>query len=172
MEAAAMHRRSLLLAGLCLSIAACKKQTAEIVPPAPRPISAAATAEFCSMGLLEHPGPKAQIFVRDRPDPYWFATVRDAIAFMRLPEMPKDIAVIWVSDMAHAHDWQQPDVWVDASQAVFVIGSRRRSGMETDEAVPFSDADAARMYAETEGGRVVRLSEIPSSYIFPEGTRS
>jgi copper chaperone NosL len=169
---AAMDRRALMLAGLGLAVSACKKQQAETTPPAPRPISAAATAEFCGMGLLEHPGPKAQIFVRDRPDPYWFSTVRDAIAFTRLPEMPKDIAVIWVSDMARAHDWQQPDAWVEASRAVFVIGRRRRSGMETDEAVPFGDADAARLFAETEGGRMVRLSEIPSSYIFPEGNRS
>jgi copper chaperone NosL len=169
---AAMYRRSLLLAGLGLSIAACKKQTAGTAPPAPRPISAAATAEFCGMGLLEHPGPKAQIFVRSRLDPYWFSTVRDAIAFTRLPEMPKDIAVMWVSDMARAYDWQQPDAWVDGSQATYVIGSRRRSGMETDEAVPFGDAAAARLFAETEGGRMVRLSEIPSSYIFPDGARS
>jgi copper chaperone NosL len=169
---AIVYRRSLLLTGLGLLVAACKKQTAGTAPPSPRPISAAANAEFCGMGLLEHPGPKAQIFVRDRPDPYWFSTVRDAIAFMRLPEMPKDITVIWVSDMARSHDWQQPDAWVDGSQATYVIGSRRRSGMETDEAVPFGDAAAARLFAETEGGRVVRLSEIPSSYIFPEGSQS
>jgi copper chaperone NosL len=168
---AAMHRRTILLAGLGMSLAACKKQVANTTPP-PRPLGAAATAEFCGMGLLEHPGPKAQIFVRDRPDPYWFSTVRDAIAFTRLPEMPEDIAVIWVSDMARAHDWQQPDAWVDVAQAYFVIGSRRRSGMETDEAVPFGDAAAARLFAEAEGGRLVRLSEIPANYIFPEGSQS
>lgn len=168
---AALYRRSLLLVGL-LSIAACKKQTAETAPPAPRPIGASAVAEFCGMNLLEHAGPKAQIFVRDRPDPYWFATVRDAIAFTRLPEMPKDITVMWVSDMARSHQWEQPDAWVDASRAVFVIGSRRRSGMETAEAVPFSDPAAARMFAESDGGQVVRLSQIPSSYIFPEGSQS
>jgi copper chaperone NosL len=50
------------------------------------------------MTLGEHPGPKGQIFVRDRAEPYWFATVRETVAFTLLPEMPKGIVAIYVSD--------------------------------------------------------------------------
>lgn len=162
-----MHRRFLLSAA-ALPLFACKKQR-DAERPAARPITAEARAEFCGMDLLEHPGPKGQIFVRERADPFWFATVRDAIAFRMLPEMPKDIVVIWVSDMARARDWDHPDGWVAAEDATFVIGSQRRSGMETGEAVPFSDAAAARRFTEHQGGRMVRLNEIPLSYIFPAG---
>ena len=43
-----------------------------------------------------------------------------------LPEEPKDIRAIYVSDMAKAPSWDKPGAnnWVDAKQASFVIGSR------------------------------------------------
>ena len=58
-----------------------------------------------------------------------------------LPEEPKDIRAIYVSDMAKAPNWDKPGAnnWVDAKQASFVIGSRMQGGMGGDEAVPFSD---------------------------------
>ena len=58
-----------------------------------------------------------------------------------LPEEPKDIRAIYVSDMAKAPNWDKPGAtnWVDAKQASFVIGSRMKGGMGGDEAVPFSD---------------------------------
>ena len=119
------------------------------------------------MSLSEHAGPKAQIFVRGLSDPYWFATVRDAFAFIMLPEMPKAIEAIYVNDMARAKSWEQPEqgTWVEASKAFFVIASRRRSGMNTDEAIPFGNADAARKFVEAEGGRIVRFDDMPRDYI-------
>ncbi|CAH2601382.1 Copper-binding lipoprotein NosL [Rhodovastum atsumiense] len=166
-----MHRRRFLAACFALPVVACKEERAE-APPPPRPVTAAAIGTFCGMSLDEHPGPKGQIFVRDRADPYWFSTVRDAIAFTMLPEMPRDIAAIYVSDMARARDWDQPETWVTAQQALFVIGSRRRSGMQTDEAIPFGEAAAAHRFAAENGGQVLRFSEIPPAYIFPDGERS
>jgi copper chaperone NosL len=119
------------------------------------------------MSLSEHGGPKGQIFVRDLADPYWFSTVRDAFAFAMLPEMPKAIAAIYVNDMARAQNWDQPEpgMWIEAHRAVYVIGSRRRSGMQTDEAIPFGDAAAARRFAEANGGRVVGFADMPRNYI-------
>ncbi len=109
------------------------------------------------MSLTEMAGPKAQIFVRGLPDPYWFGSVRDISPSLFLPEMPKAITAIYVSDMARAKNWDQPEpgTWVDAHKASYVIGSRRRSGMGTDEAIPFGDAAAARRFADANGGRVV-----------------
>ena len=133
-----MRRRELLF-GL-IALAACKRGDTVADAPHPREITDAATAQFCGMALTEHAGPKAQIFIRGLHDPYWFATVRDAFAFTMLQEMPKAISAIYVSDMARAKNWDQPEpgIWVEAHQAYFVIGSRRRSGMGTDEAIPFS----------------------------------
>lgn len=160
-----MRRREVLLALVLL--AACKRQEVVAELPRPREVTEAATAQFCGMALTEHAGPKAQIFVQGLADPYWFATVRDAFAFTMLPEMPKAILAIYVNDMARAKNWDQPEpgMWIEAHQAYFVIGSRRRSGMGTDEAIPFGDAVAARRFAEANGGQVVSFADMPRDYI-------
>lgn len=161
--------RILPLALLVLVLVGCKEENKGPLPP-PQEVSESATGQFCGMLLTEHPGPKGQIFVRDQPQPFWFATVRDAFAFTMLPEMPKNIVAIYVNDMAHARNWDQPEpgAWVDAHKAFYVIGSRRRSGMGGDEAVPFGDAEAARRFADESGGRVVRFNDMPRGYIFSD----
>lgn len=146
-----------------------ERHGATAIKPPPQEVTDQAVAQFCGMLLSEHAGPKGQIFVRDQKQPLWFASVRDAITYLRLPEMPKNIAAVYVNDMGRAHNWAHPEAgtWIDAYQAVYVIGSRRRSGMETAEAVPFGDRAAAQQFAQANGGRVMSLAEIPDSYIFP-----
>jgi copper chaperone NosL len=160
----------LLMAALSAGLAgACTKQQ-DAARPAPQEISAEAEAQFCGMTLAEHPGPKGQLFVRGQDKPFWFASVRDTFAFTMLPEMPKNIAAIYVNDMGRARNWAAPEpgTWVEAREAVYVIGSHRRGGMETDEAVPFADPAAARRFAEQNGGRVVSYAEMPLNYIFSQ----
>ncbi len=158
-----------LLAGLA---AGCNNQDA--AKPAPQEITEAVKAEFCGMALAEHPGPKGQLFLRGQDKPLWFASVRDTFAFTMLPEMPKNIAAIYVNDMGRARSWATPEpgTWVEARNAVYVIGSRHRTGMDTDEAVPFGDPAAARQFAVENGGRVVNYQNMPPDYIFPEGDGS
>ena len=160
-----MRRREVLLSLLFLT--ACKREDVAAQLPRPREVTDAATAQFCGMNLTEHAGPKGQIFIEGMPDPYWFATVRDAFAFAILPEMPKAISAIYVNDMARANNWEQPEpgMWIEAHQASYVIGSRRRGGMGADEAIPFSDAAAARRFADANGGRVVSFDAMPRDYI-------
>jgi copper chaperone NosL len=160
-----MKRRTVLI-GL-LTLAQCKPDRQDAGLPTPREITDASVGQFCGMSLTEHAGPKGQIFVRDLPDPYWFATVRDAFAFAMLPEMPKAITAIYVNDMARAQDWDQPEpgTWVEAHQAFYVIDSDRRSGMQTEEAIPFGKDAAARNFAAANGGRIVRFAEMPRDYI-------
>jgi NosL len=102
----AVARAPLALAVLALLLAGCGKSDHEAAPPAPLEISESGPAQFCGMALGEHAGPKGQIFLRDQAKPLWFASVRDAFAFLLLPEMPKDIAVIYVNDMARANNWR------------------------------------------------------------------
>lgn len=153
-----------------LALAACGKADETAAPP-PRPITADAIAQFCDMAVTEHAGPKGQIFVKSRSDPYWFASVRDAFAFTMLPEEPKDIVAIYVSDMAKEKDWNNPTPtnWVEARSAVFVIDSRKQSGMSEAEAVPFSDAEAAKRFVAKNGGRMVQFHQMPRHYILPKG---
>jgi copper chaperone NosL len=167
MMQAGMKRLAL---ALCLFaaplLASCQKERDAAAPP-PREVTDSSVAQFCGMNLSEHAGPKAQIFIRGLPDPYWFSTVRDAFAFLMLPEMPKATIAIFVNDMARAKYWDQPEpgLWVEAKQAVYVIGSRRRSGMNSDEAIPFGTSGAAEKFAAAEGGRIVRFDDMPRDYI-------
>jgi copper chaperone NosL len=160
-----MRRREFLL-GLVL-LAACNRDDATADAPRPREPTDASVAQFCGMTLTEHAGPKAQIFIQGLRDPYWFATVRDAFAFVLLPEMPKAISAIYVNDMARAKNWDQPEpgMWIEAHKAFYVIESRRRSGMDANETIPFGDSAAAKRFAEVNGGRVVSFDDVPRDYV-------
>jgi copper chaperone NosL len=147
-----------------LLLTACgPKEEARIPPPAP--LSAAAIGHFCGMAVLEHAGPKAQAWVAGLDQPYWFTSVRDAVAFTLLPEEPKAIAALYVTDMTKAAGWDKPGPWIEAHRAVYVIGSSQRGGMGGDEAVPFSDPAAAAAFARQYGGTVVRFEQIPRDYV-------
>jgi copper chaperone NosL len=160
---------ALLVAALLLGLVACGEEQKAEAPP-PQEVTDEATGQFCGMALVEHPGPKGQIFVRGEPEPLWFATVRELFAFTMLPEMPKDVAAIYVTDMARAQNWDQPEpgTWIEADKGFYVIGSNRRSGMNTDELVPFGDEAAARSFAAEHGGKIVRFAEMPADAVFPD----
>ncbi|MGX5736495.1 nitrous oxide reductase accessory protein NosL [Bosea thiooxidans] len=156
---------TLLVASLAL--VACKEEKAAEAPPPPRELTQRAMGHYCGMNVLEHPGPKGQILLASRLEPVWFSSARDTLSFTMLPEEAKDIQAIYVSDMGKAPSWAEPGAanWIEARQASFVVGSRARSGMGADEAVPFSDRGAAEKFASENGGRVVAYSEVPKDYI-------
>jgi copper chaperone NosL len=150
--------RGLALAGLLL-VAACSEE--EAAAPPPQALGGEEVGHYCGMLLAEHSGPKGQILVKSGGRTFWFSSVRDTFAFLRLPEEPKDIAAVYVSDMAKAPSWEQPGAsnWVKAEEAVFVIGSGKQGGMGGPEAVPFSQEAAAQDFAAANGGRVVSYKE-------------
>lgn len=135
---------------------------------APKP--AALTREdvgyYCRMTVLDHKGPKGQVYIKGQAKPLWFTSVRDTIAFTLRPGEPKGITAIYVNDMARANwDHPEPGTWIAARAAVYVIGSSRRGGMGGTEAVPFGDRTAAERFAKKFGGRVVTYDKIPASYV-------
>jgi copper chaperone NosL len=154
---------------IAAALVACGKKEEAAAPPPPREATADAIAQFCNMSVTEHPGPKGQIFIKSKAEPFWFASVRDAFAFTMLPEEPKDIAAIYVNDMSTAPDWDHPGPWIDARKAVFVIDSKKRGGMGEAEAVPFADEAKAKEFLAANGGKLVRFDEMPRKYILPEG---
>ena len=156
--------RALPLALVAL-LAACEPEQAAVKPP-PQEITREAIGHYCNMIVVDHQGPKAQIFLKDRPDPIWFSSVRDAIAFTLLPEEPKNVAAIYVNDMAQASwDAPEPGSWIEAAKAFYVIGSGRRGGMGAKEAVPLGTRDRAEAFAAAHGGHVMTFEEIPPDYI-------
>lgn len=160
----------LMAAAVALAIAGCSDES-PVEPPKPFALTADAIGRYCGMNVLEHPGPKGQIMLGEIPEPIWFSSARDAVAFTMLPEEPKNIAAIYVSDMAKAESWETPGAenWVEARQAHYVIGSSMRGGMGAPEAVPFSTQAAADAFARENGGEVVGFAEIPSDYVLGTG---
>ena len=156
-------RRSVILTGLLLTACGEPEPTAA---PTPQELTREAIGHYCQMIVADHLGPKAQILLTDRDAPVWFSSVRDAIAFTLLPDEPKNIAAIYVNDMAKASwDAPEPDTWIEAETAHFVIGSEMRGGMGALEVVPFSDVAEAEAFASRHGGQIVAYTEIPSDYI-------
>lgn len=154
--------------GLILLLAACGEDQQAAAPPPPLTLDREAVGHYCGMTVADHEGPKGQIHVAGRAEPYWFTSVRDTVAFTLLPEEPKDIRAIYVSDMAASDEWAQPSAWIDARQAVFVLDSDMRGGMGQREAVPFSDRAAAERFTTDHGGTIVAFDAIPRSYILDE----
>lgn len=155
----------LALAGL--GLVACEGDAPPPAPPTAVEAPLEATGHYCGMLLSEHAGPKGQIHLASRDQPIWFTSVRDTIAFLRLPEEPRDITAVYVNDMGRARQWEQPgaDTWIRLDDALLVIESDRMGGMGAPEAVPFSEQAAAEAYVEEHGGRILRLAEIPDDYV-------
>jgi copper chaperone NosL len=139
----------------------------EIEIPKPVALTETAIGHYCGMNVLEHPGPKGQVMLGQIPEPIWFSSARDVVAFTMLPEEPKNISAIYVSDMAKAPSWEEPGAenWIDARQAFYVVGSSVRGGMGAPETVPFSTEAAAVEFAGRNGGQVVGFAEIPHDYV-------
>ncbi|WP_300295983.1 nitrous oxide reductase accessory protein NosL [Ferrovibrio sp.] len=148
-------------------LAGCRDDARTSDLPPPRTLTAEAIGNYCGMNVLEHPGPKGHILLAGWPEPVWFSSARDTLAYTMLPEEAKTISAIYVSDMARAASWDNPGIenWIEARQASFVIGSRMRSGMGADEAVPFGDRAAAERFVAEHGGRIVGFADVPRDYI-------
>lgn len=155
---------------LPLALAGCGEKQASKIPP-PHRMTSDVIGHYCGMNVLEHPGPKGQILVASLIEPVWFSSARDAIAFTMLPEEPKDIQAIYVSDMGKADSWENPGAenWIEARKALFVIGSSAKGGMGGDEAVPFSDRGTAEKFVSKNGGRIVTFTEVPRDYVLGSG---
>ena len=165
-----MRRWRVLLAIALLALsglAGCGDDDETVAKPAPVEPTREASGHYCGMILLDHKGPKAQVHLPDEPEPVWFSSVRDAIAFTMLPEEPRNYTAIYVNDMGVAQwDAPEPGTWIDANAAHYVIGSDRMGGMGVPEAVPFAERDAAERFVAVHGGRIVALTDVPESYIF------
>ena len=154
------------LALLSMLIAGCDENEQAKAPP-PMELTRDASGHYFGMIVVDHPGPKAQVHLKRREDPVWFTSVRDAVVFTMLPEEPKTIAAIYVTDMSKAVNWDSPGpaTWVEAHEAWYVLESSRVGGMGAPEAVPFSDQADAEAFAGQYGGRLVRFDGIPPEYV-------
>ncbi|MBL4807579.1 MAG: nitrous oxide reductase accessory protein NosL [Rhodobacteraceae bacterium] len=155
---------ALALAALLLS--ACDDETSHALPD-PMILTDEAAGYYCQMEILEHDGPKGQLFLAGLPAPLWFSQVRDGLAYLKSPEQEGEILVLYVNDMGEAEDWSLPgpENWIDAADAFYVVGSDAIGGMGAPELVPFSDATKAQEFASQHGGNVLKLDEISAETV-------
>lgn len=161
----ALLRSTLFILGLTL-LAGCQQKTAQDTTP--QDMTAETLGHYCQMNLLEHPGPKGQVFLEGMPAPLFFSQVRDVIAYMRGPEQMAPIVAVYVNDMgAPGATWDHPGDgnWIAVDKAVYVVGSTRQGGMGAPETVPFSSTEKAQSFARAEGGRVLALDEITDDMV-------
>lgn len=152
---------------LMLCLAACREEVVQNVDPVP--LTDETIGYYCQMQLVEHEGPKGQIHLEGLPGaPLFFSQVRDAIAYVHMPEQTHTILAIWVNDMgATGASWSEPGTknWIDAKTARFVVGSSKDGGMGTPEIVPFAKEADAQAFAAIFGGTVMGFAEIPEDAV-------
>lgn len=158
---------ALIVALAGLTLAGCGSQNDSSAKPDPHPITADAVGHYCSMDLIEHDGPKGQIFIRGNSEPLWFSTIRQTLAYTIMPDSPRGLDAIYVTDMAIVQNMRQPeaDSWMDAREAYFVTESKLPGGMGGEDPLPFSDRSKAEEFAATYGGTILTFDEIPEDYI-------
>ena len=157
-------RHLFLLASILL---AAGEEDAALNPPEPVAMTPEILGHYCQMNIAEHDGPKGQIHLEGYPDPIFFGQVRDAIAYLREPEQTARVTAAFVSDMSKAESWARPgeENWIAIVDAHFVVGSTALGGMGAPELVPFGQVQDAEAFAVTNGGTILKLSEIPDAAV-------
>lgn len=158
------------LAPACLALLVACDNDQVAAPPLPVELTSDAVGHYCNMVVAEHPGPKAQIFAGDKAEPVWFPSVRDMFAYTMLPEENQDIRAIYVSDTGATDDYDLvvTGAWVEAKDALYVLGSKIAGGMGLPEAVPFADRDQATAFARQHGGEIVSFDDVSPDFVFAE----
>ena len=151
--------KHILIAGtaaLMLLLAACSPAEDAALPPPLEP-DANSVAYFCHMALIEHDGPKAQLFLRGQKAPVWFSSPGEAVMFLATElAQPRDLRAVYVNDMGRG-SWEKPEAgaWIEAEKAFYVIGSSKTGAMGDREAVPFANKETAGRFAVEFGGEVL-----------------
>ena len=101
-------RRLMMLIAAALLLVGCSEDSSRAAAPVAREPTREDIGHYCNMIVVDHAGPKAQIFLEHRSEPIWFSSVRDAFAFTMLDEEPKNVTAIWVND-ADVITWAHPE---------------------------------------------------------------
>jgi copper chaperone NosL len=114
---------------------------------------------LCGMTVIRHPGPKGQACLRDgRVLP--FCSVHDMLSWAWQPESAPNINALYVHDLSRT-GWEEPsdDNYMEAEQAVYVVGHDQRGAMGHTPA-PFSERADAEAFAAEHGGSLLAFDEL------------
>jgi len=146
---------------LFMLVAGCGEPTeTEMHRHEPQTISDADECAVCGMSVMNHPGPKGQLYLVGSQQPAKFCSTVDFFIYALQPEHENRIAMGYVHDMSGA-DWQTPDgaAFIAAKDAWFVIGHELPGAMGPTLA-SFAKQAAAQAFIDEHGGRLLRYQEI------------
>ncbi len=152
---------------IALTIGACSNDSAQDNIPKPAVLTDDAIGHSDKMIVVNHIGPKSQIFLANQDEPLWFSSVRDGLAYYKSPEKTAKILAFYVNDVGAGKSWQElgKGDWIDAKTAYFVYGSDAIGGMGAPEFVPFSDKEKALEFAKERGGELLSLDDIDAEMV-------
>lgn len=159
-------RRMLILATVT-GLAACEqaKTPTTIVP---LEITQGTSCSLDGMLLADYPGPKAQIHYAGQEAPDFFCDTVEMFHIYLNPEQVSVARGLFVQDMGKA-DWDAPrGQWIDAKNAYYVHGSKRRGSMGPTIASFALQQDAAK-FATQHGGKVYRFADITPEMVVLDG---
>lgn len=148
--------RMIVAAFAFVLVTACHEDSHTLPPP--HEIADSTVSVLDGMSLNEYPGPKAQIIYADGQTDFFCDTMGLFSVYLR-PEHDRKVSAIYVQDMGAA-DWQHPvGHWIDAKQAIYVIGSKKLGAMG-QTFVSFASQSGAEQFAKSEGGKLYRFDQI------------
>lgn len=147
-----------------VGLAGCGRKGEAAEASRPQEIAAQSSCSLDGMLLSDYPGPKGQLFYKGDSQVNWFCDSVELLSTLLKPEQLRPVLAAHVQDMAQA-DWEHPvGHWIDARQAVYVLGSKRHGSMGPT-AASFADEGAAKAFAGQWGGRVLRYAEISPAMV-------
>lgn len=150
-----MIRSLIILAVFVTMLPACSRTDTPLAPQELKPGTACA---LDGMLLLDYPGPKAQIQYADGSTEFFCDTVEMFNLVLR-PEQQRRIRAVYAQDMGK-EDWRQPRAgWIDARQAFYVHGSKKRGSMGPTFA-SFAARQDAEAFVRQHGGKVLSFAEV------------
>ena len=142
-------------------------QNASHALPAPQEISDSTVSVLDGMSLKEYPGPKAQMLYADGHADFFCDTLGLFSVYLR-PEHDRKVSAMYVQDMGAA-DWRHPEGhWIDATQAIYVVGSKKLGAMG-QTFVSFARESDAGQFAKSEGGKLYHFNQITSDMATTDG---
>ena len=148
------------LAALTLALAGCGQEADQTAAHAPVPVGSHDRCHLCGMVIVHYEGPKAEIFIKDVPEPLKFCSGRDAFTFALQPENARRLEGFFIHDLART-DWKKPDdkAFADARQLHYVYGTRV-PGVMGNEPAGFGTEQAARDFIAREGGALFGYADV------------
>ncbi|WP_372870370.1 nitrous oxide reductase accessory protein NosL [Shewanella sp.] len=155
--------RTLGFALLAFLLAGCNEQAGSDAAAVPVAVASGDECHLCGMLILEFPGPKGELYLRNDTAVKKFCSTRDLFAMVLDPEYQHQVRQIFVHDMGKS-PWQTPDdsAFIDGKTAWYVLGSARDGAMGHTLA-SFGEREAAERFARDFGGSIKRFEELTVS---------